>query len=265
VLGLSGGIDSALTAAIAADALGAENLHCIMLPSRHSAPESLEDAVGVARALGCRLDEIPIEGPRRAVENALAPLFAGTARDITEENIQSRLRGLLLMAVSNKTGAMLITTGNKSEIATGYATIYGDMNGGYNPLKDLYKSRVFESCRWRNRNHRDWMKGPEGRVIPERVITKPPSAELRDNQKDQDSLPAYDVLDSILEGLVERDEGIADLVAQGHDPETVRRVARLLALSEYKRHQSAPGAKLTRRAFWLDRRYPIANRWRDEG
>ncbi|HEU0222968.1 MAG TPA: NAD+ synthase [Paracoccaceae bacterium] len=263
VLGLSGGVDSALTAAIAADALGPENLRCVMLPSRHTSAHSLEDAAAAAHALGCRLDTVPIEGPRQAVEAALAPLFEGTNRDITEENIQSRLRGLLLMAISNKFGEMLITTGNKSEIGTGYATIYGDMAGGYNPLKDLYKSRVFETCRWRNAHHRAWMKGPAGAVIPERVITKPPSAELRDDQRDEDSLPPYAVLDQILEGLVERDESIADLTAKGFDPHMVQRVERLLRLSEYKRFQSAPGAKLTRRAFWLDRRYPIANRWRD--
>jgi NAD+ synthase len=264
VLGLSGGVDSALTAAIAADALGPENLRCIMLPSRHTSAASLEDAAACARSIGCRLDEIGIEGPRQAVEAALAPLFAGTNRDITEENIQSRLRGLLLMAVSNKFGEMLITTGNKSEIATGYATIYGDMNGGYNPLKDLYKTRVFETCRWRNANHRTWMRGPAGPVIPERIIVKPPSAELRDNQKDEDSLPPYPVLDAILEGLVEDDLSVAEVAARGFPRETVERVERLLRLSEYKRYQAAPGVKLTRRAFWLDRRYPLANRWRDE-
>jgi len=170
---------------------------------------------------------------------------------------------VLLMALSNKFGAMLLTTGNKSEMAVGYCTIYGDMNGGYNPIKDMYKTRVFETCRWRNANHRDWMKGPAGMVIPDRVITKPPSAELRPDQKDEDSLPPYPVLDAILEGLVDREDSVADLVARGFDRATVKRVEHLLYISEYKRFQSAPGTRLTPRAFWLDRRYPIANRYRD--
>ena len=263
LLGLSGGIDSALVAAIAADALGPGNVHCVMLPSEYTSAHSLEDAASVARALGCRLDNVPIDGPRAAVTDALAPLFAGLAADVTEENIQSRLRGLLLMAISNKTGAMLLTTGNKSEVAVGYATIYGDMNGGYNPIKDLYKTRVFETCRWRNLNHRPWMQGPAGAVIPPRVIDKPPSAELRPDQKDEDSLPPYAVLDAILEGLVERDASVADLVAEGFERATVKRVEHLLNLSEWKRFQSAPGTRLTTRAFWLDRRYPMVNRWRD--
>lgn len=263
LLGLSGGIDSALVAAIAADALGPGNVHCVMLPSEYTSAHSLEDAASVARALGCRLDNVPIDGPRAAVTDALAPLFAGLAADVTEENIQSRLRGLLLMAISNKTGAMLLTTGNKSEVAVGYATIYGDMNGGYNPIKDLYKTRVFETCRWRNLNHRPWMQGPAGVVIPPRVIDKPPSAELRPDQKDEDSLPPYAVLDAILEGLVERDASVADLVAEGFERATVKRVEHLLNLSEWKRFQSAPGTRLTTRAFWLDRRYPMVNRWRD--
>ncbi|MEM9342786.1 MAG: NAD+ synthase [Pseudomonadota bacterium] len=263
VLGLSGGVDSALVAAVAADALGPGNVRCVMLPSEYTSSVSLEDAEGVATALGCRLDEISIAGPRAAVTGALAPLFEGTEADVTEENIQSRLRGLLLMGLSNKFGEMLLTTGNKSEVAVGYATIYGDMSGGYNPLKDLYKMRVFETCRWRNANHRPWMKGPEGQVIPERVIDKPPTAELRDNQTDQDSLPPYEVLDAILEGLVDREASVADLQAEGFDRDTVKKVERLIYLSEYKRFQSAPGPRLTKRAFWLDRRYPIVNRWRD--
>ncbi len=263
VLGLSGGVDSALVATIAADALGPQNVHCVMLPSAFTSPASLEDAAAVATRLGCRLDTVPIGGPQAAVTEALGPLFAGTTPGITEENIQSRLRGLLLMALSNKFGAMLLTTGNKSEMAVGYCTIYGDMNGGYNPIKDLYKTRVFETCRWRNANHRPWMQGPAGEVIPPRVIDKPPSAELRENQKDEDSLPPYPVLDAILEGLVERDASVADLVAQGFDHATVKRVEHLLYLSEYKRFQSAPGTRLTAKAFWLDRRYPIVNRWRD--
>ncbi|RAP40703.1 NAD+ synthase [Rhodovulum viride] len=263
VLGLSGGIDSALVAAIAADALGPGNVHCVMLPSAFTSAASLEDAAAVATALGCRLDEVPISGPQAAVGAALGPLFDGTAPGITEENVQSRLRGLILMAISNKFGAMLLTTGNKSEVAVGYATIYGDMAGGYNPIKDLYKTRVFETCRWRNAHHRPWMKGPAGAVIPPRVIEKPPSAELRADQKDEDSLPPYPVLDRILEGLVDEDLSVADLVAEGFDEETVKRVEHLLYISEYKRFQSAPGARLTPRAFWLDRRYPIVNRWRD--
>ncbi len=265
LLGLSGGIDSALVAAIAVDALGAENVRCVMLPSRFTSATSLADAEAVARALGTRLDTVPISGAQGAVGEALAPLFDGTTPGITEENIQSRLRGLLLMAMSNKFGEMLLTTGNKSEMAVGYCTIYGDMNGGYNPLKDLYKTRVFDACRWRNENHRDWMAGPAGVVIPARVIDKPPSAELRDNQKDEDSLPPYVVLDAILDGLIEREASVADLVAEGFASETVKKIEHLLYISEYKRFQSAPGTRLTKRALWLDRRYPIAMRWRDEG
>jgi NAD+ synthase len=263
VLGLSGGVDSALVAAIAADALGPEAVHCLMLPSRFTSPGSLADAAEVARLLGCRLDEVGIGDPQAAVGQALAPLFAGLPEDVTEENIQSRLRGLLLMAVANKRGGMLLTTGNKSEIAVGYATIYGDMNGGYNPIKDLYKTRVFQTCRWRNAHHRDWMRGPAGVVIPPTVIDKPPSAELRENQTDQDSLPPYEVLDAILEALVEGDAAIDDLVARGFDRATVERIEHLLYVSEWKRFQSAPGVRLTNRAFWLDRRYPMVNRWRD--
>jgi len=265
LLGLSGGVDSAIVACIAADAIGAANVHCVMLPSAYTSQTSLEDAEQVARVLGCRLDTIPITGAQTAVGDALAPLFGTTEPGITEENIQSRLRGLILMALSNRTGAMLLTTGNKSEMAVGYCTIYGDMNGGFNPIKDLYKTRVFDTCRWRNANHRPWMQGPAGEVIPPRVIEKPPSVELRPDQRDDDSLPPYPVLDAILDGLVERDASVAELVAQGFDRATVKKVEHLLYLSEYKRFQSAPGTRLTRRAFWLDRRYPIVNRWRDDG
>ena len=264
LLGLSGGIDSAIVATIAADALGPDNVRCVMLPSEFTSEHSLEDAAGVAKALGCRLDTVPISGPRAAVTEALAPLFGNLPADIAEENVQSRLRGLLLMALSNKFGEMLLTTGNKSEVAVGYATIYGDMAGGYNPIKDLYKTRVFETCRWRNANHRSWMMGPEGVVIPERVIDKPPSAELRADQKDEDSLPPYDVLDAILEGLIDREVSVAELVEEGFDRATVKKVEHLIYISEYKRFQSAPGARLTKRSFWLDRRYPVVNRWRDE-
>ncbi|MCV2879713.1 NAD+ synthase [Sedimentimonas flavescens] len=263
VLGLSGGIDSALVATIAADAMGPENVHCVMLPSRFTSRGSLDDAADAARRLGCRLDTVSIEESRHAVEGALAHLMEGTEPDVTEENIQSRLRGVMLMAISNKFGAMLLTTGNKSEVAVGYCTIYGDMAGGYNPLKDLYKTRVFETCRWRNANHRPWMKGPEGEVVPPQIITKPPSAELRENQKDQDSLPPYEVLDAILERLVEEDQSVEEIVAAGFDRATVKRIEHLLYISEWKRFQSAPGPRLTTRAFWLDRRYPMVNRWRD--
>ena len=265
LLGLSGGVDSALVAAIAADAIGPANVRCVMLPSAFTSPHSLEDATTVARALGCRLDTVPITGSQDAVGAALGPLFEGTPPGITEENIQSRLRGLLLMAMSNKFGEMLLTTGNKSEMAVGYCTIYGDMNGGYNPLKDLYKTRVFDTCRWRNANHRPWMLGPAGEVITPRVIEKPPSAELRADQRDDDSLPPYPVLDDILDGLVEHELSVAEIVAKGHDHATVKKVEHLLYLSEYKRFQAAPGTRLTRKAFWMDRRYPIVNRWRDQG
>jgi NAD+ synthase len=263
LLGLSGGVDSALVATIAADALGAENVRCIMLPSEYTSDESLTDAKDMAENLGCRYDYLPIAEGRAAITNTLAPLFEGTNPDLTEENIQSRLRGLLLMAVSNKFGEMLLTTGNKSEVAVGYATIYGDMAGGYNPIKDLYKTRVFDICRWRNEQHRDWMRGPAGAVIPANIIEKPPSAELRPDQKDSDSLPDYYVLDGILTILVDQDGSIDDCVAAGFPKEDALRVQHLLYISEYKRFQSAPGARLSPKAFWLDRRYPIVNRWRE--
>ena len=263
LLGMSGGIDSAIVATIAADALGPENVRCVMLPSEYTSEASLEDAKECAEALGCRYDFVPIAQGREAITNTLAPLFEGLEEGLTEENIQSRLRGLLLMAMSNKFGEMVLTTGNKSEVAVGYSTIYGDMAGGYNPIKDLYKMRVFETCRWRNANHRDWMMGPAGEVIPDRIITKPPSAELRDDQKDSDSLPDYPVLDAILEMLVDDDASVADCVEAGFDRDVVKKVEHLIYISEYKRFQSAPGARLTKGAFWLDRRYPIVNRWRD--
>ncbi|RMC36641.1 NAD+ synthase [Paracoccus alkanivorans] len=264
VLGLSGGVDSALVATIAADAIGPGNVRCVMLPSEYTSQASLDDAADCANRLGARLDTVRIDGARDAVEGALAHLMEGTSPDTTEENIQSRLRGVILMALSNKFGEMLLTTGNKSEVAVGYATIYGDMAGGYNPIKDLYKTRVFETCRWRNANHRPWMKGPEGEVIPPQIISKPPSAELRPDQKDEDSLPPYEVLDAILEGLVEKDLALKDLVEQGFDAETVRHVEKLLYISEWKRYQAAPGPRISTKAFWLDRRYPLVNRWRDE-
>ena len=263
LLGLSGGIDSAIVATIAVDALGADNVRCVMLPSEYTSQGSLDDAKAVAENLGCRYDFLPIGKTRDAVTETLAALFEGTEEGLTEENVQSRIRGLLLMALSNKFGEMLLTTGNKSEVAVGYATIYGDMAGGYNPIKDMYKTRVFDCCRWRNEHHRDWMMGPEGAVIPEAIITKPPSAELREDQKDSDSLPDYPVLDGILQILVDEDGSIADCVAAGYDRADAKRIEHLLYISEYKRFQSAPGARLSKRAFWLDRRYPIVNRWRD--
>ena len=263
LLGLSGGIDSAIVATIAADAIGPENVRCVMLPSEFTSQHSLDDAAEVAHALGCRLDTVSITGAQSAVGDALSGLFEGRAPGIAEENIQSRLRGLMLMALSNKFGEMLLTTGNKSEMAVGYCTIYGDMNGGYNPLKDMYKMRVFETCRWRNAHHFAWMKGPAGTVIPPRVIDKPPSAELRPDQRDDDSLPPYPVLDAILDGLVDQDLSVNDMVVRGFDRATVKKVQHLIYISEYKRFQAAPGTRLTKRAFWADRRYPVANRWRD--
>ncbi|NNL36543.1 MAG: NAD+ synthase [Silicimonas sp.] len=263
LLGLSGGIDSAIVATIAADALGPDNVRCVMLPSEYTSQASLDDAAEVANNLGTRLDTVPISGARAAVTEALADLFEGTEPGLTEENIQSRLRGVILMAISNKFGEMLLTTGNKSEVAVGYATIYGDMAGGYNPIKDLYKMRVFQTCRWRNANHRDWMLGPAGEVIPPRVIDKPPTAELRDDQKDSDSLPEYADLDVILEALIDDDLSVAEVVAMGFDRDVVKKVENLIYIAEYKRFQSAPGPRLTMRSFWLDRRYPIVNRWRD--
>ncbi|MBT8155005.1 NAD+ synthase [Epibacterium ulvae] len=262
LLGLSGGVDSALVAAIAVDAIGADNVRCVMLPSEYTSTESLSDAEAVAKALGVHYDYVPISEGRDAITKTLAPLFAGRDADLTEENVQSRLRGLLLMAMSNKFGEMLLTTGNKSEVAVGYATIYGDMNGGYNPIKDLYKTRVFETCRWRNANHRDWMMGPATEVIRPNVIDKPPSAELHEDQKDSDSLPDYPILDAMLDILVDQDGSVEDCVAAGFDRAEAKRIEHLVFLSEYKRFQSAPGARLTPRAFWLDRRYPIVNRWR---
>ena len=263
LLGMSGGVDSAIVAAIAADALGSDNVRCVMLPSEYTSEGSLTDAKTAAAALGVRYDIVPIGAVRSAVTETLAPLFEGLEEGLTEENIQSRIRGLLLMAQSNKFGEMLLTTGNKSEVAVGYATIYGDMAGGYNPIKDLYKTRVFDICRWRNANHRPWMKAPAGEMIPVAIIDKPPSAELRDDQKDSDSLPEYNVLDGILTMLVDEEASVEDCVAAGYDRDVVKRVEHLLYISEYKRFQSAPGPRLSMKAFWLDRRYPIVNRWRD--
>jgi NAD+ synthase len=262
-LGLSGGVDSAIVAAIAVDALGPANLHCVMLPSRYTSEHSLEDARAVADRLGVRLDTVPIAPAVAAFDGMLAPIFEGRAPDLTEENVQSRIRGMTMMAISNKLGGMLLTTGNKSEVAVGYSTIYGDMSGGYNPVKDLWKTDLFECCRWRNAHWVEGFLGPRGEVMPSRVIDKPPTAELREGQKDEDSLPPYPVLDDILRRLIDADASVAEVVAAGHDREVVKHVERLIYLSEYKRFQSAPGTRLSQRAFWLDRRYPIANRWRD--
>ncbi|MBN8818910.1 MAG: NAD+ synthase [Sphingomonas sp.] len=262
VLGLSGGIDSALSAAVAVDALGADRVWCVMLPSRFTSQESLDDAAGCARLLGCRLDSIPISPAVEAFDTMLTDSFADRNVDITEENIQSRIRAVTLMGLSNKFGHMLLTTGNKSELSVGYATIYGDMAGGYNVLKDAYKTTVFDLSRWRNDAKPRLGLGPDGPVMPERVITKPPTAELRDNQKDSDSLPPYEVLDPILYGLVEQEKAVDQLVAMGFDRETVVRIERLLYVAEYKRRQSPPGVKLGGRNFGRDRRYPITNAFR---
>jgi len=265
VLGLSGGIDSALCAAMAVDALGPERVRCVMLPYRFTAPESLTDAAAIAQALGVRYEVVPIEAAVAGLEQTLAPVLAGKPRDITEENIQSRARGAILMAISNKFGLMVVTTGNKSEMSVGYATLYGDMNGGFNPIKDLYKTEVYRLARLRNRWRPDGALGPAGLVIPDSVLSRAPTAELRENQTDQDSLPPYDVLDGILERLVEREEPIARIVEAGFDRATVTKVERLLNLAEYKRRQAAPGVKVTLKNFGRDRRYPITNRFRDPG
>ena len=263
VLGLSGGIDSALSAAVAVDALGADRVWCVMLPSRFTGRESLDDAAMCARLLGVKLDNIPIEPAVAAMEMMLAGQFAGRPRDVAEENAQSRLRMVTLMGLSNKFGHMLLTTGNKSEMCVGYATIYGDMAGGYNVLKDAYKTTVFRLSRWRNAQRPRLGLGPDGAVMPERVITKPPTAELRENQRDDDSLPPYDVLDPILHGLVEEELAAADIVARGiADLETVKRIERLLYIAEYKRRQAPPGVKIGPRNFGRDRRYPITNAFR---
>ena len=264
VLGMSGGIDSAITAAIAADALGPDKVWCVMLPSKYTSTDSLEDAKACAEALGVRYDTIPINPGVEALGGMLAPAFEGKKPDITEENIQSRLRAVTLMALSNKFGQMVVTTGNKSEMAVGYATLYGDMCGGYNALKDFYKTEVFELTKWRNANVPPGALVPHGNVIPERIITKPPSAELRPDQKDEDSLPPYPVLDDILRGLVDLEEDVDEILARGHDAATVRRIEHLVYIAEYKRRQAPPGVKVGGKNFGRDRRYPITNRFRDD-
>jgi len=265
VLGLSGGIDSALCAALATDALGAARVRCVMLPFRFTAQESLDDAAAVASALGVRYDIAPIESAVHGLEQTLAGLFAGLARDVTEENLQARARGTVLMAISNKFGLMVVTTGNKSEMSVGYATLYGDMNGGFNPIKDIYKTEVYRLARLRNHWKPEGALGPDGQVIVDNVITRAPSAELRENQTDQDTLPPYEVLDAILERLVEGEEPTASIVAAGFDRDTVMKVERMLYLAEYKRRQAPPGVKVTLKNFGRDRRYPIVNRFRDPG
>lgn len=262
VLGMSGGIDSAISAAMAADALGPDRVWAVMMPSKYTSGHSLEDAKACAEALGVRYDIIGIEPAIMAMGGILTDIFAGQAQDTTEENIQSRLRGVVLMALSNKFGPMVLSTGNKSEMAVGYATLYGDMNGGYNALKDIYKSEVYQLARWRNQQNASPGLAPAGTVIPERIITKAPSAELKPDQTDQDSLPDYDVLDEILTGLVENEYGPKEIAAQGHDPALIARIENMLYRAEYKRRQAPPGAKIGRKNFGRDRRYPITNRFR---
>jgi NAD+ synthase len=263
VLGLSGGIDSAVVAAMAVDAFGADNVHCIMLPYRYTSEESLKDAKDCAERLGVRYDIVSIGNPVDDALTELAPIFDNRPADLAEENIQSRMRGVVLMAVSNKLGSMLLTTGNKSEMGVGYATIYGDMNGGYNPLKDMFKMEVYRLAAWRNSHRPATCLGPEGHIIPQAIIDKAPSAELRPNQTDQDSLPPYPVLDEILTAIVEDELPLDVLVERGHDRALVERIERLLNIAEYKRRQSAPGPKLTVKAFGLGRRYPITNGYKD--
>ncbi len=264
VLGLSGGIDSALVAAIAADALGPEKVHAVMLPSKFTSDDSLMDAAACAKALGLRYDKISIEPGVAGITWGLKDVFAGTEPGITEENLQSRVRGTILMAISNKFGAMVVTTGNKSEMSVGYATLYGDMNGGFNPIKDLYKMEVYALSRWRNAHHPEGGLAPKGVVIPKRILTKAPTAELKPNQTDQDSLPPYDELDDILRCLVENEMPLHEVVARGHAAETVKKIERLLYLAEYKRRQAAPGVKISMKSFGRDRRYPITNKFREE-
>ena len=263
LIGMSGGVDSALTAAVAVDALGADRVHCVMMPSPYTSEESLTDASAATELLGCRLDEINIGQAMGAFDSMLSPLFGDAPADTTEENIQARSRGLALMGLSNKTGAMVVSTGNKSEMSVGYATLYGDMCGGFSVLKDVYKMTVFSLCHWRNDNFPKSSKGPKGKVIPERIITKPPSAELKPDQTDQDTLPPYEELDAIRGCLIERDLGTEATAGEGHDLELVKRIWRMLLLAEYKRRQAPPGVKITHRSFGRDRRYPITNGFRE--
>ena len=259
IMGLSGGIDSALSAAVAVDAIGPDNVHCVMMPSPYTSQESLEDAAELAGILGITYDTIPIQEAMTAFDQMLTPVFKGREADATEENIQARARGMIVMALSNKLGCLPLTTGNKSEMSVGYATLYGDMCGGYSVLKDLYKTTVFAVSNWRNKAFPSDALGNKGRVIPERIIIKKPSAELKPNQYDEDTLPPYEILDDILKNLIEGEQAIQDIVQRGHDPEVVRRVWRMLDRAEYKRRQAPPGVKISSRAFGRDRRYPITN------
>ena len=259
ILGLSGGIDSGLSAAVAVDAIGAQNVHCIMMPSPYTSRESLDDAAEQAKVLGISYDTVPIIDAMKVFEDMLAPVFGNIEADTTEENIQARARGLVVMAISNKLGFMPLTTGNKSEMSVGYATLYGDMCGGYSVLKDVYKTTVFSVSNWRNKNFIQGFLGPNGKAIPDRIINKKPSAELKPDQFDEDSLPPYDVLDDILISLIEGESAVDEIVAKGHDPETVRQVWHMLDRAEYKRRQAPPGVKISSRAFGRDRRYPITN------
>ncbi|PCI38701.1 MAG: NAD+ synthase [Rhodospirillaceae bacterium] len=259
LIGMSGGVDSALTAAVAVDALGADRVHCVMMPSPYTSKHSLEDAALACKELGVKLDNISIEPLMGAFDETLKDMFAGQSPDTTEENIQARSRGIILMALSNKFGNMVVSTGNKSEMSVGYSTLYGDMCGGFNVLKDVYKTRVFALCRWRNAHYCKDLMGPEGEVVPKRIITKPPSAELKPDQTDQDTLPPYDKLDDILYGLIEEELSVHEISARGHSLDTVQKVWRMLDRAEYKRRQAPPGVKITSRAFGRDRRYPLTN------
>ena len=264
ILGLSGGIDSALCAAIAVDALGPEKIQCFMMPSKFTSKESIIDAKECAENLKIDIDSIDIDDTFSSLEEALSGVFSGLPNDTTEENIQSRIRGTILMAISNKKGKMLITTGNKSEVSVGYSTLYGDMNGGFNPIKDIYKTEVYDLADWRNKNFPKNIFGPEGKVIPSSILEKEPSAELRENQRDSDSLPPYEELDKILEFLVDYEMSIKEIINKGFNEETIKKIENLLYISEYKRRQSAPGVKISQKNFGRDRRYPITNRFRDK-
>jgi NAD+ synthase len=263
VIGLSGGVDSALSAVVAVDALGAADVLGVRLPSRYTSQMSTDEAAAVAARLGIRLETFPIDEPVAAAESVLAPAFANMATDTTEENLQARVRGLLLMALSNKFGHLLLTTGNKSEVSVGYATLYGDMCGGYSVLKDLYKTEVYRLARWRNAHRPAGARGPDGEVIPPDTLSRPPTAELRPNQTDQDTLPPYETLDTILRGLIEDERSVEEIAAAGFPLDLVARIQRMLYQAEYKRRQAPPGVKITRRSFGRDRRYPITNCFRD--
>jgi len=262
LIGLSGGIDSAITAAVAVAARGPERVRCVMMPSPYTSQASLDDAAGCAKALGVAYDSVSIEPAMAAFGEMLRTMFSGTDANVAEENVQARARGITLMAISNKFGSMVVSTGNKSEMSVGYATLYGDMCGGYNVLKDIYKTTVFALSRWRNENLPEGARGPAGRVIPENILVKPPTAELKPNQTDQDTLPPYDVLDDILRGLIEGDRSVDEITASGHDRALVNRIWRMLENAEYKRRQAPPGVKISSRAFGRDRRYPITNAYK---